>query len=175
MRLLLLLVALPALHAQTFIDEELPSGPVDGINRVFVLAHIPNPLSSVSIYVNGIRTRKCTTCTVDVSTTAGRTVITFSSLNIPPPGTVLLVSYRYNFPHSPVWDERPTGLIDGINTIFTLTLSPSPAASLLLIRNGLLQESGIDYVLNGRTITFSNTPSSIPQPGDSIIAKVYYH
>jgi len=40
-----------------FIDGETPSGLIDGKNRVFRLASVPVPLSSLHLYRNGIRQR----------------------------------------------------------------------------------------------------------------------
>jgi hypothetical protein len=66
--------------------------------------------------------------------------------------------------------ETPLGTVDGVNTVFLVGKSPAPAGSLLLYRNGLLQQSGTEYTLSGRTVTFA--PGHAPQPGDTISA--YY-
>jgi hypothetical protein len=63
--------------------------------------------------------------------------------------------------------EAPTGLIDGSNAVFTLASTPSPAASLQLYRNGVLQRLGVDYTLAGNVITFA-TPST-PQVEDVLL------
>lgn len=55
--------------------------------------------------------------------------------------------------------ETPAGVIDGVNKTFTLAHSPSPAISLELFNNGLLQHAGGDYTLSGNTITFVVAPS----------------
>lgn len=67
--------------------------------------------------------------------------------------------------------EVPGGTVNGANATFTLAAAPSPAASLLLHRNGLLQTAGIDYTLAGNTITFlaGAIPQSTPTP-DGLIA-----
>ncbi|HVV45304.1 MAG TPA: hypothetical protein VHC72_08850, partial [Bryobacteraceae bacterium] len=64
--------------------------------------------------------------------------------------------------------EVPSGQINGLNTTFTLANSPA-ASSLLLFRNGLLLQAGVDYALNGSTIQF--TASAIPQPNDTLSAQ----
>lgn len=64
--------------------------------------------------------------------------------------------------------EIPQGLINGINTTFTLSASPSPAASLELMRNGLRLSSGADYSLSGNAVTFF--VASTPLAGDLILA-----
>ena len=56
--------------------------------------------------------------------------------------------------------------------MFSLAFPPSPAASLSLYRNGLLQEAGTDYVVSGSTITFFL--SGAPQTGDLLLASYRY-
>jgi hypothetical protein len=64
--------------------------------------------------------------------------------------------------------ESPQGAINGINRVFLLSQAPSPAASLHLYRNGILQKPSVDYVLSGNTVTFFSF--STPQPGDELTA-----
>lgn len=63
----------------------------------------------------------------------------------------------------------PSGTINGINTIFTL--SPVPVVSTVLVfLNGLLQQpgGGNDYTIAGATITFAVAP-----PTSSLVLAVY--
>lgn len=64
--------------------------------------------------------------------------------------------------------EVPAGTVNSSNATFTLASTPAPAASLLLYRNGLLMRNGVDYLLNGQTVTFLT--ASLPQTGDSLVA-----
>jgi hypothetical protein len=64
--------------------------------------------------------------------------------------------------------EVPAGTVNGSNAVFTLASSPSPAASLELYRNGLLQRLGSDYQISGNAITFFL--ASVPQAGDLLVA-----
>lgn len=58
-----------------------------------------------------------------------------------------------------VFNEEPFGVIDSVNTVFTLAFVPSPGNSLQLFLNGAFQtNTGIDYTLVGNTITFVNPP-----------------
>lgn len=51
----------------------------------------------------------------------------------------------------------PTGVINGVNTIFTLPTVPGPV--VLVYRNGVLQQpGGSDYTLSGSTVTFAIAP-----------------
>jgi len=63
--------------------------------------------------------------------------------------------------------ETPSGTVDGSNNVFSLSYQPSPASSLLLYRNGLLQKAGIDYTLSGSTVTFLT--GATPQSGDILV------
>ncbi len=50
-------------------------------------------------------------------------------------------------------DIIPTGAVNGSNLVFTLPSTPSPASSLKLYYNGILQRRGTDYTLATATIT----------------------
>jgi hypothetical protein len=65
-------------------------------------------------------------------------------------------------------NDAPGGLVDGSNTAFTLSAVPSPATSLAVYRNGVLQKQGLDFVLTGNQIQF--IPAAAPQAGDTLIA-----
>ena len=64
--------------------------------------------------------------------------------------------------------EVPGGAMNGVSSVFTLSQAPSPAASLHLFRNGILQKPGTDYALTGSGVTFLSV--SIPQVGDTLTA-----
>src|SRR5581483_2234276 len=64
--------------------------------------------------------------------------------------------------------EVPSGAANGVNTVFTLAFTPSPASSLDLYRNGLLMSQGADYQISGNTVTFFL--DSVPQSGDLLVA-----
>jgi len=68
--------------------------------------------------------------------------------------------------------ETPGGVMNGTNTTFTLLFAPSPVASLILFRNGVLQAHGVDFTLAGNVVTF--TAGSVPQPGDELTASYRY-
>jgi uncharacterized surface anchored protein len=71
---------------QHFIDDETPTGTINGINTVFTIASTPNPSGSLKVYVNGQRMRITEDYTV-----SGRT-ITF--LIAPPTTSIILCDYR---------------------------------------------------------------------------------
>ncbi len=63
--------------------------------------------------------------------------------------------------------ETPNGAVNGSNNTFALAQPPTPASSLEVYRNGLLQRSGVDYTLTGSTITFLT--GATPQTGDLLL------
>jgi hypothetical protein len=65
-------------------------------------------------------------------------------------------------------NETPQGAINGTNILFSLNATPNPASSLIIQRNGLTLSSGIDYTLNGSTITF--VAGAQPSQGDVLRA-----
>ena len=71
---------------QKFIDDETPSGTVNGSNATFTLANVPNPPASVKVFVNGARMR-----VTDDYTLSSKT-ITFGTA--PPSSSIILVDYR---------------------------------------------------------------------------------
>lgn len=64
--------------------------------------------------------------------------------------------------------ETPAGLVNGSNAVFTVANLPSPAASLSVYRNGVLQKLDVDYAVSSNVITFQ--AGSVPQPGDTLLA-----
>jgi hypothetical protein len=59
--------------------------------------------------------------------------------------------------------EVPTGVLNGVNAIFTLANSPV-ANTVSLSLNGVRLTANLDYSTSGNTITFYS--NDIPQPGD---------
>jgi hypothetical protein len=56
-------------------------------------------------------------------------------------------------------NETPVGAVNGSNVTYTLAETPSPAASLRLHVNGLLNlAGGVDYTLSGKIITMTYAP-----------------
>lgn len=60
-----------------------------------------------------------------------------------------------------IYNETPSGAIDGSNAVFTLTNPPAPVSSLELYLNGQFQTQGYDYTLSGSTITFTTPPAAL--------------
>jgi hypothetical protein len=153
-----------------FVDAETPGGSIDGTNGAFTLAKTPLPATSLQLYLNGLEQ------TVGVDFTLANSTITFTTNAIPHTGDSMSAYYRVagSGPTALFADgETPAGTINGTNLAFTLAAPPSPATSLRLYKNGMLQQQGSDYTLSGATITFSSA-SSAPQTGDTLTAS-YRH
>jgi hypothetical protein len=144
-----------------FIDAEIPSGTLDGVNATFTLSNTPTPAASAAVYRNGLLMRQAGDFTISGN------AIAFVAGAIPQPADSLLVSYRIGVALTGVGfvdGETPAGAVNGVNTVFTLAQNPSPAGSLALFRNGMRIKSGLDYASSGNSITFAG--GSVPQTGD---------
>lgn len=71
-----------------FVDQETPSGTINGVNAVYATSQNPSPSSSLVVYRNGVR------LTAGVDYTAVGTAITFGSTLVPQSGDTLVCSYR---------------------------------------------------------------------------------
>lgn len=152
--------------AVSFADAEIPSGAIDGVNVTFQLTGLPSPAASLEIYRNGLALQRTVDFTVSGST------VTFQNSSVPQPGDILQAFYRLGSgtTSSAVFAdaEAPSGTLDGTNATFGLLNSPSPAASLVLFRNGLALERNVDFTVSGAAVNFQ--AGSVPQPGDILQA-----
>lgn len=73
----------------TFVDNELPTGSINGINATFSLTNAPSPVASLNLYRNGI----LMTAGVDYQLTG--TSVVFFSTSTPQLGDILRASYRH--------------------------------------------------------------------------------
>lgn len=73
----------------TFVDGEIPSGAINGINTAFTLANTPVSASALRLYKNGVLLEALLDYTL-----AGN-AITFINGALPNPGDTLLAYYRY--------------------------------------------------------------------------------
>lgn len=144
----------------TYVDGEVPSGTIDGVNRALKLAVAPNPAQSLRLFLNGLLLATGS----DYSIT-GTDILMFRAPSV---GSIVQASYRTSGAVATIVDaETPAGVINGLNAAFTLQNTPSPSNSVQLYRNGMLQRLGVDYTISGATITFTSV--SIPRSGDALI------
>ncbi len=71
-----------------FIDQEIPSGVINGLNAAYTLSQTPSPSTSLTVYRNGVR------LTAGVDYTLVGAAITFGSTLVPQTGDALICSYR---------------------------------------------------------------------------------
>jgi len=71
-----------------FVDQETPSGTIDGVNSSFITSQVPNPPTSLTLFLNGIR------MTTGVDFTFSNNTISFLTGLQPQPGDILTCSYR---------------------------------------------------------------------------------
>jgi hypothetical protein len=139
-----------------FSDAEVPTGLINGSNRTFTLANTPSPSASLQIFLNGIFLEQ----NFDYTITGSAIIFAVAPQN----GDILEAFYRFagsggavpNFSDA----EIPSGLINNSNRTFTVSNAPSPALSLVLYLNGVLQQQSTDYALTGATITFGVAPQN---------------
>ena len=78
-------VSIPGLG---FVDQETPSGAIDGVNAAFTLSQTPSPSSSLAVYRNGLR------LTTGIDYTLNGSVVTFVTAFLPQSNDLLMCSYR---------------------------------------------------------------------------------
>jgi hypothetical protein len=134
--------------------EETPNGFINGTNTIFNLQYGIVDTQTVLITLNG----DALTQGVDYNISGGTNqIITFTFA--PASGSVILASYSYS--PNPILGfvtSIPSGILNNINTVFTLPSIPSPALSLKLFYNGLLLDQTIDYNITNSTITLNFAP-----------------
>lgn len=73
------------------VDEETPTGAVDGVNREFELSEAPFPVKSLMLHRNGLCLKRGLDYTLD------GTIVTFAEAATPQTGDLLLAWYRYRY------------------------------------------------------------------------------
>jgi hypothetical protein len=79
-----------------FADAETPGGLINSSNTTFVLAHAPDPASSLTLFRNGLR------MAVGVDYTLSSNTLTFFIASAPQTGDQLAANYRYADPGNPL-------------------------------------------------------------------------
>lgn len=54
--------------------------------------------------------------------------------------------------------EIPSGVVDGINLVYTLSTTPHSNKAVKIYLNGLMMIQGTHYTVSGSTITFAGAP-----------------
>jgi hypothetical protein len=119
------------------------------VNANFTLSQAPQTDDALQVFVDGILRPKTTAWT-----TSG-TTLTFTAGNIPLTGQSVYTFYAGDTVKSV--QEVPSGTVDSVNTVFTLTSAPVNAMGLLVYKDGLEVDTS-EYILSSSTITFSVAP-----------------
>lgn len=125
--------------------SQVPTGTVDGVNKIFTLQQKP---SILWLMEGGVF------LTQGVDYTVTDNVITFSVA----PSTAIYAVYTYGGCTPEIVSQVPAGTIDGTNAVFTLSTNANPQG-IWLYNNGVFQTIGTDYSLSGSAITFTVAPA----------------
>lgn len=135
-----------------FIQKEVPTGLINGVNKVYTLANTPTQVADV--YVDG--------AIYTTFTDASGTLTLVDA-----PTTTIYVDYwtttRKVTGLTLALKEVPTGLIDSDNTRYVLDNPPSIIADVYV--DGVIYE---DYVLNGSTLDLEDVPTA------TVLVDYYY-
>lgn len=129
--------------------SQTPSGTVNGVNVTFGLTVTPQLL---------ILTDNGQVLTPGTAYTNSGMVVTFAN---PPPIGDHLYAQGITSSSLTAFSQAPSGTINGTNTVFTFTVSPS---LLFFTYNGQLLTPGVGYTLSGNTVTLTTAP----QIGDTL-------
>lgn len=143
-----------------------PSGTVDGVNATFSTGV---PFSDAWVFLNG----QLQTPGVDYTVDPTGGLIVFQSASVPRTGDKVLamVNTAYSSSTSVVGAptaETPLGVIDGVNTSFSLSRVPTLANVFL---NGIKLKEGTGFARVGAVIVFQ--PGYIPTTGDVMEAELW--
>lgn len=124
---------------------EIPTGTVNGTNKVFALAEAPLAPGAVRVFVHGLRLKYAgTTLTpaADEYSIPSGTAVRVGTAPIA--GMQFCVDYLRASASglNPVFGEAPVGDIDGVNQTFTVATAPNSLVELAPWLNGLRLEPG---------------------------------
>lgn len=62
---------------------------------------------------------------------------------------------QLSLPSAPTFVDGETVTVTPSSAALTLAYTPSPAASLILVRNGIVLRQGTDYIITGASVTLT--------------------
>jgi hypothetical protein len=131
-----------------FVDGDVLTGAVDGVNAVFNLSHPPNPVASLLLYRNGLFQRNA------VDYTLSGTAVTFTTAAIPQTGDLLVASYRL----SGTGSAAPQVLCSSVGTATSAITATSLGTCTIqtgTVHPGDRLEVSADYSHEGTTQDFT--------------------
>jgi hypothetical protein len=135
--------------------NEIPLGTIDGVNKTFLLAYTPlNPLA-IQVFVNGVKQ----SYGVEGDFLVSGSYVIFNDTFTYAERSDIEITYQTagTSTLSIAWNEVPTGLVDGINKVFTLANTPTNVRNVMVYINGVKMRFGVDndYTIAGNEITFN--------------------
>lgn len=127
-----------------FIINQIPVGNINGINTIFILNSIPI-YNSEQISVNGLLKYR------GVDYTILDNIITFTTA--PTVGDILLATFLLEETH--IINDIPLGTMDGVNTIFSLSSTPSSSTLQIFYNGRLLDEDRYTLSMNSIELDFA--------------------
>lgn len=140
--------------------QENPVGVIDGVNRDFLLTKQPVDDNSIIFSIDGSLVEKA-----DYTYDRDTNVVRLAIGSTPQPGQSVYTAYLIGQTGaiSPVtgagagggslFQEQPTGVVNGINTVFQLSEIPINPESVVLTIDGLMVNKA-DFTVDGQTINF---------------------
>lgn len=120
--------------------------------HLFTLSYLPDDVTAVLMFVNGIKQDEGTDYTV-----SGKTVTyVASSLSASDE-----VEFWYLAVGSTVQQKQESFIASGGETGFTLSVQPTQSDAVQMYVNGIKQEYGSDYIVGGTAVTYNGPPSII--------------
>jgi hypothetical protein len=138
-------------YTSPFIFNEVPTGLINSSNTAYTLSQAPSN-NSLELYWNGMYMSNPDDYTIaGLNITMGFAPVTNSKLiaNYQPSGVPILSNFSFN--------EVPVGLINGINSTYTVSNSPINTSAQIFL-NSVYQISPDDYTIAGSTFIFVNPP-----------------
>lgn len=146
-----------------YVVGEIPAGTQDGVNTSFTLANAPSSLDELGLYLSGGRLERVLAAPNSMQFVILGTTIT---MGLAPRATdSLFADYVHDAINlGPVIGETPTGLKNGVNTVYTLASTPLAASSVGVFLSGVRLElvgaapNGMQFTLSGTTLTLGLAP-----------------
>ena len=152
--------ALWATYSGTITPPQLvPAGTLNNSNVTFTLTTAPATNSRLVLFLDGILLTQGAGKDYTLSS------VTITMADPPDAGQELYAIYTGDGNWA---QEAPTGTVNGVNTSFTLSSTPTSAACVALFLNGRIQKQAgtSEYSISGATITMVTAPA----PGQTLWA-----
>ena len=142
--------------------NEIPVGSINGNNKIFNLSQTPIS-GSAQIFLNGTYMAPSGVTYSGYDYFLSGTTVTFQTA--PMSNSLLYAAYITNIYNGFVWNQIPTGSINGVNTIFTLVDFPVTTSTQVFLNGTFMARyvnstTPYDYTISGKNIVFETAPLS---------------